>query len=334
MFTHRLSATVLFAAGLATAGAADGPPPAAAPGGLVVIDSAGKEQKLTAWKFTSGTRRLSWLAPPAPPPDRGKEPAPKDRGAAKAAPRSAGAGPEALEFREEASTLFVEGVLTLVPLDRLRALDYDGEKETVTARVAAGPKPTDDVVLTGTTKFQKINKLAVEAEVDRGDLGIAEVKFLGGTAGRGVRALRFPPPKAGAPAAGGRPAVVTTAGKERSTHKVADLQALYLLPDGRERLSPLLMFKKTLRIDVARMRKLAASGEEDESSWQVVLKDGGDETLTLLRAATLDGQEAQLEGLLGRVPAGYKLFPPHTVAEVLFDAAEPEAKPEPKDGAE
>jgi hypothetical protein len=329
MFTRRLLAPALLAAVLASAGAADDPPKAAAPGTLVVIDAAGKEQKLTAWKFTTGTRRLAWLAPPAPPPD--KDAAPPAKGTPKARPRPAAAGPEALEFREESSTLFVEGVLTFIPLDRLRALDYDAEKETVTARVAAGAKPADDAVLTGTTKFQKINKLALEAEVDKGDLGIAEVKYLGGAA-RGVRGLRFPPPKAEAPPAGGRPAVVTTSGKQRSTHKVVDLQALYLLPDGRERLSPLLMFKKTLRVDVGKMRKLSASGEEDEGSWQVALKDGGEETLTLLRTAPIDGQEATLEGLLGRVPAGYKLFPPHTIAEVLFDAAEPEAKPEPKDG--
>jgi len=41
---------------------------------------------------------------------------------------------------------------------------------------------------------------------------------------------------------------------------------------------------------------------------------------------TLDGKEAELEGLLGRVPGGYKLFPPHTFSQIEFDVAE--KKPE------
>ena len=65
----------------------------------------------------------------------------------------------------------------------------------------------------------------------------------------------------------------------------------------------------------------------DEAAWQVTLKDGSDETLTLLPAPMIDGKPAVLKGLLGRVPTGYKLFPPSTIGEILFDAAE-EAKPD------
>lgn len=289
---------------------------------LIVVDSAGKEQKLKTWRFTSGVRRLSWLvpAPAEPEPD-------KDGKAPKARPRPMPVGPEALEFREENSTPFVEGIQTLIPLDRLRTLEYDAEKDIVTARVAASAKPDDDAVLTGLTKYQRVNKLAVDAEVDKGDLGVAEVRYLGGVA-RGVRAVRFPSPKATEMPAG-RPVVITTAGKDKSTHKVADLQALYRLPSGHERLLPLLMFKKTLKLDLAKIKKITTGGADDEEgAWQVQLKDGGDETLSLLRVIPLDGKETQLAGLLGRVPAGYKLFPVHTLAEVLFDATEPDAKPE------
>jgi hypothetical protein len=290
---------------------------------LVVVDAAGKEHRLKSWKFLAGTRVLAWLAP-APAEREGDAKGAREDPRAKARPP---AGPEALEFREEDSTLFREGILTLVPLERLRALEYDPEKEAVTARVAAAGG--GEAALTGTTKFQRVNKVVVEAEVDRGEQGVAEVRFQGGTA-RGVRAIRFPAPRPGAEPPAGRPAVITTAGKQPSAHKVADVQPLYRLAGGPERLSPQLLFKKTLRLDVAKVRKLTAAGDEEESAWLVVLKDGGEETLTLLRTAALDGKEAQLVGLLGRVPAGYKLFPMHTVAEVLFDATEPEPKPEAK----
>jgi hypothetical protein len=313
------------AAALAACALALAAPRPSANGPLVVIDASGKEQKLKSWAFTAGVRRLSWLVP---------EPAGDGDGKAPRRPRTAAVGPEALEFREENSTPFVEGVLTFIPLDRLRTLEYDGEAKTVTARVAAGPKAEDDAVLTGTTRYERVNKLVIEAEVDKGDLGVADVRFVGG-AGRGVRSIRFPAPSAAAPP-GGRPAVITTRGKDPSAHKVSDVQALYRLPSGHERLLPLLMFKKTLKLDVAKLQRITAGDDDEEVSWQVLLKDGGDEALTLLRVIPLDGKEAQLEGLLGRVPGGYKLFPVLTVGEVVFDSTDdksegkPDAKPDAK----
>jgi hypothetical protein len=316
------------AALIALAGAGDAPrtPTDLA---VLVIDAAGKEQKLKSWKFAAGIRHLSWLAPvpAAPPPDEdGKAP----RSRARLAPT----GPEALEFREEDSTLLVEGVLTFVPLDRIRSVDYDADEKTVTARVAAGPKPDDDAVLTGTTRFERVNKVVIEAEVDKGDLGVAEVRYFGGTP-RGIRGLRFTSPKPReAPA--GRPALVTTAGKMPASHRVSDLQGLYRLANGYERLSPVLMFRKTIRVDVSKIQKINSAGPEEElGNWQVRLKDGTEEGWSLLRVIPLDGQDAQLEGFLGRVPAGYKLFPVPTIAEVVFDEADakpdekPPAKPEP-----
>ena len=57
-----------------------------------------------------------------------------------------------------------------------------------------------------------------------------------------------------------------------------------------------------------------------ENVWQVTLKDGGDETLTLLETMPHEGKQARLLGLVGRVPVGYKLFPATAIAEITFDA--------------
>jgi hypothetical protein len=309
--------TILPALALAcvVAAAADAPPP------LVIVDANGKEQKVKAWKFSSGTRPLGWLAPA--PPAREVKPGEKPAAAAEA-------GPVAVAFRDEHSTGLVDGVLTLLLPEHLKSLEYDAEKQTVTARLA-GDKADADVMLTGSTQYAGINKLTVEAEVDKGDAGIAEVKFQGGVV-RGVRAIRFPAPKP-APAAKGRPAFVAVADKdEKSDEELVDLLPLYRLPDGSERLLPTLMFKKTLKLDVGKIARFQAEGREaDGTTCRVTTKDGEDQTYTLLKTATIDDKPATLEGLVGKVRGGYKLFPASTFAsmhlDVQFDARKGPEKP-------
>jgi hypothetical protein len=304
-----------FLATLACSQGADDAGKAAPQTELVIRDGAGKEQKLKAWKFTQGTRHLTWLAPP------GKEPEKKG---------DAPPGPEALEFREENSTTFANGILTLIPLDRIRSVEYNHEKDLVSVRVA-GEKADSDETLTGSTRFRVINKIAIDAEVDKGSLGVAEVKFLGGM-GKGIKGITFPAPKS-APAPMGRPAAVVVVDKEKRTDMaVTDLRALYHFTVGGEKLSPLLHFKKTLKVDVGQIKKLARTENEEggEIVWQVTLKDS-EETLTLLQMVTLDGKDAQLVGLVGLVPAGYKLFPPHVIGSIEFDPAKEPAKEPEKD---
>ena len=302
-------------------------PKAAEPGTLVIVDGAGKEHKLKSWKFTAGIRHLTWLAPVAPPE---KDPEEKKEKGSKAAPKAKPlAGPEAFIVREDNSTTFENGVETLVPLDRLRAIDYDAEKQTIAVRVSTSAKAEQDLTLTGPTKFLKINKLGIDAEVDKGDLGVADVRFLGGVP-RGIRGVRFPAPKPPAEAKEGRPAAISY-GDSKGKHvvNVADLQALYRTTDG-EVLSGLLFFKKTIKIDVAKLKKITLHKEERETVWGLTLKSGDEEMLSLLPQVQLDGKDALLEGLLARVPAGYKLFPVHLMSEIEFDVKkdESEAKPE------
>jgi hypothetical protein len=305
----------------AAAFAADPPPPAAT--GLVVVDAGGKEQKLKSWKFVAGTRRLGWLAPAAPPRDKDDKPA---RAGGK--PQAADAGPEAVEFRDEHSTTLKNGVLTLLLPQHLRSLEYDAEKQTVTANVFAGEKADGDLTFTGPTKYQGINKVTIEAEVDKGEAGIAEVKFLGGSA-KGVRAIRFPSPKA-PPEVKGRPAFVTVEDEGKShTDAVNDLQPLYRFEDGSERLLPVLMFKKTLKLDVSKISHIKVEGRaEDGTECRVTTKDGEEQTYTLLKTATIDGKPATLEGLVGTIRGGYKLYPASTLSEMHLDVQFDEKKGE------
>src|SRR5262249_41875822 len=180
------------------------------------------------------------------------------------------------------------------------------------------------VTLTGTTRYKGINKVTIEAEVDKGDAGIAALTYQGGVP-KGIRAIRFPEPKVAPEKEAGRPAIVLTEDKTiQKAHKVTDLFGLYQLAGGREALSATLMFKKTLKVDLGKVKKIARAEESDTRDvvWQVEQKGGDDSTLTLLTAATLDGKPAKLVGLVGKVPAGFVLFPPVSILAVHFDATE------------
>jgi hypothetical protein len=304
----------------------------ASEGALVVIDAAGKEQKLKTWKFTTGTRHLSWLEPVKEGEDKPKDgDKPKEGNKKEGEPKKPGprngprpkpvpaSGPEALQFRDENSTDFKEGILTFIPLTALRAIDFDAEEETMTVKAATGDKADDTVTLAGTTKYKGINKITIEAEVDKGELGVGEVKFQGGVP-KGIRGLRFPAAKA-LPAPAGRTATVSVLGSTTNTQKATDLQPLYLFSDGTERVLPTLFFKKTLKINVGKLKKLRGVKVEDldNPEFAVTLAEGEEETYTLLPKVTIDGRDAVLEGLVGRVPAGWKLFPVYTIGEVQFE---------------
>jgi hypothetical protein len=338
----------LLVGGLAWLARADEDPPKpadikpAAAGTLVLVDSAGKEHKIKTWKFTAGVRRMGWLTPAVKPAEKDEE---KDKAkggkARRAKPRPVPAGPLAFVLRESGEKIvFVEGVLTYIPLDRLRSLEFDSAEKTVKARVATTDKPEDDLVLSGTTRYGGINKLSIEAEVDKGEDGIATITYQAGGLKSNLRAVRFPAPKVPA-AIKGRPATVESAEKDMKTsHKVYDLQGLYQLPRGSQRLFGTLLFKRTLKVDLKKVKKITASGEEDSDDivWQVTR---GDEelSLTLLRNLPKDIKPAALAGasllgMVGKAAAGYKLFPLRTVASIEFDAEETKEKEKDKEKEE
>ncbi len=313
--------SVLVIGGFALAALAEDSPKPAEPGTLLLIDAAGKEQKLKAWKFTAGVRRLSWLAPDDKPAT--EKPGAKGKTATKPPGRPAAVGPEALVVRDELKIHFLAGVTSFVPLDRIRSLRFDNEKDTMTVRVAVGPKEEDDVTLTGTTAYKGINKLTLAAEVDKGEAGVAELTYQGGVPRGNIKEIRFPAPKV-QPEKPGRAAVVTTMDKDvKKLHKVSELLPLYLMPSGREKTLTTLMFRKTLKIDVAKLKKIVAgTADSDDIVWQVAQKDGEDASLTLLESMPVAGGTARLVGLVGRVPAGWRLFPVRRINAVQFDGEE------------
>ncbi|HKI37302.1 MAG TPA: hypothetical protein VKA46_35945 [Gemmataceae bacterium] len=294
------------------------PPPAAAPT-LVVVDSNGKEQKLKSWKFVAGTRPLGWLAPAAPAKEKDEKPADKPA-------KPADAGPEAIEFREDKSPPLKQGVLTLLLPQHLRALEYDSEKQTVTANIVLSEKADGDLQLTGSTGYVGINTITIEAEVDKGDAGIADVKYQAGVP-KGVRAIRFPSPKPSGEDKG-RPAFIALEYKKKKTSEdVFDLQPLYRLADKSERLLPTLPFKKTLKLDVSKMAHLVAVGYDgDDTECRVTTKDGEEQTYTLLKTTLIDGKVATLEGLVGKIRGGYKLFPTESWGDMHLDVQFDEKK--------
>ncbi|MFL5340673.1 MAG: hypothetical protein ACJ8F7_11030 [Gemmataceae bacterium] len=260
-----------------------------------ITDAAGKEVVLKKWSLSAGTRKLGWLP----------------------------GAPEALAFRETNSTTFVEGVVTLIPLDRLASLIYDAKERTVKAKVAGLETP-----LEGSIRYKQTNQVAIEAEVDKREAGVLALKYRGGQLQGGIQAARFPGAKPG-PAPIGDKMFVTIAEKGAKPEPVHQLRALYRQPDGKELLSPTLTFKVSYKLDLAQVAhmKLLEDSKTKTIECDVTLKDGTEQSLTLLPTMKIGEKEAKLEGLLAVVPAGYKLFPPHCIEEISREGAKTEPQP-------
>jgi hypothetical protein len=258
---------------------------------MILPHNSEKEVPLVDWRFVQGTRQFSLGD------DDKIDPKTKKRIA-----------PEYLDFREEKSTTYKNGIFTLIPLASIRKITYDRDKKTVA--VAVMTDAAEDVVVNGLTKFQNTNKLTIEAEEILEGFGAATKKYLGGI-DKGLQSITFPSPKA-VEKPKGNVGTVTADDKEKSKHPAHDVQALYL-SEGAYRTAPFLMFKKTVKIDldkIASVRFMAAESKKQASSdYEVTLKDGNKHTLSLLTTVESDkGKSMTLVGLVGRVPAGYKLF--------------------------
>jgi hypothetical protein len=255
-----------------------------------VIDSGGKSLTLDKWSLTSGTRRIEGL------PEK--------------------LGHEFLEFREEKSTDYHNGILTLVPIRALKQIDYDPEKKLAVVAVAAENR---DVQLTGTTRFKGINFLAGNGVSKAGP-----TKFQGGAIPKGgVRSLRFaafePVPS---PGKLGWLALASDKGE----HALSNLGSLVRIGTG-SRSFDHLFFKVNVKVVPAKIVSMRRVESEDKKStvadFQVAWKAGGSHALTFHDVPPVaDAQPTALVGLLGRVDVGYKVFPVHTLMSLRI-ASEP-----------
>jgi hypothetical protein len=97
------------------------------------------------------------------------------------------------------------------------------------------------------------------------------------------------------------------------------VRALYRLPGGEEKPLPYLMFKKTLKVEVANVTNLSVgpfNAKDRTAECDLKQSDGSTLSVTLLGTTDVDGKPAPLVGLVGTVPAGFQVFPVHTFSEM------------------
>jgi hypothetical protein len=260
-----------------------------------LIDSAGKERKLLIYQFVAGFRALPWAVPEGQ------------------------LVPTALEMRELDSTTFKDGVLTFLPLESVRSIQYDYQKETLEVRVAGIEKP-----FVGSIRFRGINLVDIEATVEVGKTGLAEARFRGGVE-NGFREVHFPNAKPAGKLPEGPTVSIVIGGsgvKEKGPPVVGrNLRALYRLVGGKEIAQDFVLFKKDLPVKLRDIRSLVNATPnikaKGDCTFSVKLADGSENPLTLLSAMVVEkNRPASLLGLLIDIPGGYRLFPPHTIASL------------------
>jgi hypothetical protein len=288
---RRVSAVVglVLATGLAgvVSRAADAP---AVPAAAAVTDAEGKEVKVTALKFGTGTHRLAWLGDPAGATEDAKK------------------GPLALELREPHSTTYAKGVVTYVPLASVESIRYDYDKQVAAVAVKGLADP-----LAGTLQYKGINVLAFSGAADG-----KTASFSGGAFTKGnIKAVAFPeslpvPKRTGAPWL----VQIDQPKAENPTLKAANFKFLYQFPGGVEVLTDTATARKgePLKLDdsVKAFTPVAVDQNTHMAAVEVQVGDA-EKVVVIPQEIEKDGKKGVLAGLLGEVDAGWKLFPLHTI---------------------
>ena len=267
---------------------------------VVVVDSAGKELKLTGVKLTAGTRRLAWLAEPKGDTDDARK------------------GPLALEVREPHSTTYAKGVLTLVPVSAIEAVRYDYEKQTAAVSVKGLAEP-----VAGTIQYKGFTVLGLDGVSDG-----AAVKLTGGVPKTGFRSVAFPSPKSLPERKGSAERwsvqIVQPAAKDPAVI-VRNLKVLYSFPNGAEQVTDALPVRKgdplPLNRSLRRLELLAVDSNTQMAAAEVTAGSGPERLIAIPLTLEHDKRTGTLSAFLGEVDAGWKLFPLHTV-KVITPAEE------------
>lgn len=276
------------------------------PAAVILVNSTGKELKLTGVKFTQGARRLAWLANPRASTDDDRR------------------GPLAFELREPHSTTFQKGVVTLVPTASVTAIRYEYDKQEMTIAVNGLDEP-----LKGTLVYRGINVCGVEGKV-----GEVLGRFTGGIAKDGFHSISFPNVKPLPVHAPGGLVWSVRIDQAKAGHPilvVRNLKAIYSWPGGVETLSDNLPVRKRPMEVVSfapPLKKLEIVAVDPNMQMAVVELTTGDGTaqeklVAIPLTCEQEGRTGVLAGLLGEVDAGWKLFPLHAVKSIELGEPKP-----------
>lgn len=275
---RRVCGLVLLITAAGLVGAAD------APTGATVTDADGKEVKVSALKFGTGTRRLTW----ADPDDK--------------------KGLLALELREPHSTSYAKGVVTFVPVGSVESIKYDYDKQLASVAVKGLPEP-----LAGTLQYKGINALAFD-----GTVGDKAAKFGGGVFTKDhIKGVAFAGAKP-VPARKGTPWQVQIDQPKAMdpTLKAGNFKFLYQYAGGVEVLSDTAFVRKgdPLKLDDAVTQVTPLAVDQNTHVAVVEVLSGETERVVVIpQEVEKDGKKGVLVGLVGEVEAGWKLFPLHTI---------------------
>ena len=263
-----------------------------AAGEAVVTDASGQEYRLKGVKFTSGTKRLAWLRDP------------------KASTEDARRGPLALEFREPNSTTLVKGVVTLIPVSSIEAVQYDHEKKMATITVKGLSQP-----LNGTLEYKGVNSLGLNGASD-GKM----MSFTGGAAGKNaVKAINFGGAQPISRSKGGTTwkIQIVQPKADNPTLTARNLKALYRFPGGEERLLDRISTRKGEAVvfneSLKRFEMIANDLNTNYAVAEVEPAAGPERLVAIPLTLEQDKKAGTLIGILGEVDAGWKLFPLHTI---------------------
>ncbi len=265
-----------------------------APKSPTIVDPSGKEVTLNKWKLTSGTRKLTFVD--------GK--------------------PEVFDIREVGSTSYKLGISTYIPVSRVKGIEYDPEKFVANVSVAGCENP-----IAATMRYEGFNNITIEAEIDQGKSGVADVKFKGGVLKGGIKSIKFPSAKAAEKEPEGKELFISVPGEAAKKgavpppfiHTLKNAKPLYKTPTGEEKPLTYLMFKKTLKVEfdtITQMKVGARDGKDGSIECEMKLKDGSSLTVSLLPSIQEDGKTLTLVGLFGDCPGGWKVVPVYCFTEL------------------
>ncbi len=268
-------------------------------GTIVVTDVDGKKHTLTGVQFGAGTKRLAWLADP--------------QGATEDAKR----GPVALEVRELTSAMpLAQGIVTLVPMASIESIRYDFDKEQVAIGVKGLSQP-----LTGALFYPRVNVIGLS-----GTSTTKTASFMGGVRGKpSVKSVAFGGAQPHARSKGGISWNIRILKTKKDEPVVVDnpmliarnLKVLVSIPGGGEQLLNGLPIRKGEPIPFNEKLKrfeLLANDLNTQIAAAEIETVGGPERVIAIPLTTAEGEKTgTLQGVLGEVDAGWKLFPLHSV---------------------